>query len=164
MYVSFDQLPPTARLWVYQANRALTRADITAIEAAMQPALAGWVAHGQPLLASARVVENRFLLVGADEAAALPSGCSIDASVQVVQHIGQQIGVDFMDRSVTYLANGVVASLPLAAVKEAFANGTLTAETPIVNTLIKTNAEYPANWIIPAGQTWLKRYLKPVAM
>ncbi len=164
MYISFDELTPAARLWVHQANRALTAAEISTVEVGMQTALASWAAHGHPLLASARVVENRFLLVGVEEGAGLPSGCSIDSMVQIVQTVGQQVGADFLDRSVTYLANGEVYSLPLSALKAAFVDGTLTAETPVFNTLVKTKVEYLANWNVPAAQTWLKRYLKPVAV
>ncbi|MEZ0540437.1 hypothetical protein [Fibrella arboris] len=163
MYISFDQLTPDARLWVYQANRALTASEATAIETALQPALTNWAAHGQPLLASARVVDGRFLLLAVDEGVGLPSGCSIDSSVHTVQEIGQSFAIDFMDRSVTYLdADHAVQSLPLGSLKAAFIDGTLTPETIVFNTLAKTKAEYLANWHVPAAHTWLKRYIKPV--
>ena len=67
MYIDFDKLPDKARVWVYQANRPLTDGDVKTIEEAFQPALNQWAAHGQPLLASAQVVENRFVVVGVDE-------------------------------------------------------------------------------------------------
>lgn len=170
MVISFDQITPNARLWVYQANRALTADEAGTIEAALQPALENWAAHGHPLLAAAKVVDGRFLLLAVDEGAGLPSGCSIDSSVHTVQEIGQAFGrtgapIDFMDRSVTYLdTNGAVQSLPLGSLKAAFADGTLTAETTVFNTLVKTKAEYLAAWHVPAAQTWLKRYIKPVAV
>lgn len=168
MFIPFDNLTPNARLWVYQANRALTADEAATIEAALQPALANWAAHGRPLLASARITAGRFLLVAVDEEAGLPSGCSIDSSVHTVQAIGQSLGrsgapVDFMDRSVTYLAaDNTVQSLPLGYLKAAFADGTLTPETIVFNTLVKTKAEYLADWHVPAAQTWLKRYIRPV--
>lgn len=164
MYISFDQLTPEARLWVYQANRPLTNAEVAAVDAALQPALANWAAHGHPLLASARIVDGRFLLVAVDEEAGLPSGCSIDSSVHTVQAIGHSLNIDFMDRSVTYLtADNTLESLPLGSLKAAFAQGVLTPETIVVNTLVKTKADYLAAWHVPAAQTWLKRYIKPVA-
>ncbi|NID11614.1 hypothetical protein [Fibrivirga algicola] len=164
MVISFDQITPDARLWVYQANRVLTADEITAVEMTLQPALANWAAHGHPLLAAARVVDGRFLLLAVDEGAGLPSGCSIDSSVHSVQAAGQVLGIDFMDRSVTYLAaDGSVQSLPLGDLKAAFAEGTLTADTLVFNTLIKTKAEYLTAWHVPAAQTWLKRYIKPVS-
>jgi hypothetical protein len=168
MFISFDQIPPEARLWVYQANRPLTPEEVTATERAIRPALDAWAAHGHPLLASASVVANRFLLVAVDEGAGLPSGCSIDSSVHTVQGIGQQLGrssgepIDFMDRSATYLsASGNVESVALPGIKAAVAAGTLTPDTLVFNTLVKTKAEFEAQWHIPAAQTWLKRYFSP---
>lgn len=165
MYIAFDQITPNARLWVYQANRALTTDEIATVETALQPALTTWAAHGQPLLAAVKVVDGRFLLLAVDEGAGLPSGCSIDSSVHSVQAAGQSLNIDFMDRSVTYLdADNRVQSLPLGSLKAAFADGILTPETTVFNTLVKTKAEYLAAWHVPAAQTWLKRYSKPVAV
>jgi hypothetical protein len=165
MFLPFEQLPATARLWVYQASRNLTAAESATALTAFQPALDTWAAHGHPLTASATVIENRFLLLAVDEGAGLPSGCSIDSSVHTVQAIGQQIGVDFLDRSATYLlADGSVQSLPLSDIKGAIAEGQITPETLIFNTLVKTLAEFAANWQLPASDTWLKRYFKNVTV
>lgn len=164
MFIPFEQLRPEARLWVYQANRPLTATEVTAIETAIQPALGSWAAHGHPLLASAQVVANRFLLVAVDEEAGLPSGCSIDSSVHTVQAIAQQLSqhgepVDFMDRSATYLGtDGTVQALPLPAIKAAVTQGELTPDTLVFNTLIKTKADFLNQWQVPARETWLKRY------
>ncbi len=163
MWIDFNQLPDHARLWVYQANRLLTNTEVLTIEQAMKPNLNSWAAHGQPLLASAAVIDNRFLLIAVDENQSLPSGCSIDASVRFVQGIGQQLNADFMDRAVAYrTADGRVQTLPLPAIKPAVADGQLTPDTLVFNTLVATKAELQANWQVRAGETWLKRYFKAV--
>ena len=66
MYIDFDKLPDTARVWVYQADRPLSDGEVNTIGESLQLALGQWAAHGQPLLASAKVVENRFVIVGVD--------------------------------------------------------------------------------------------------
>ncbi|MBC8154763.1 MAG: hypothetical protein H7Z72_17840 [Bacteroidetes bacterium] len=166
MWIDFDQIADDARVWVYQASRPLSEADSIAVEQSLQPALNGWAAHGQPLVASARVLEDRFVVVAVDENQALPSGCSIDASVHFVQSIGQQLGqagapVDFMDRSAAYQsADGSVKTLALPDIKTAVADGRLTPETRVFNTLVKTKAEFLSHWQLKAADTWLKRYFK----
>lgn len=168
MWIDFDKITDDARVWVYQASRALSPDEITAVQQALQPALNGWVAHGQPLLTSAQVVENRFIILAVDEDQSLPSGCSIDASVHFVQAIGQQLKqsgapVDFMDRSAAYRsADGSVVTLALPEIKTAVTDGRLTPETFIFNTLVKTKAEFRSSWQVKAGDTWLKRYFKNV--
>jgi hypothetical protein len=159
MYTSFASLPDSARVWVYQANRPLTDADVAQIDAALQPSLSQWAAHGQPLLASAQVVNNRFVVIAVDEGHNLPSGCSIDASTHFLKGIGTQLQADFFDRSAAYAGpNGEVLTLPLPKIKEAVMDGRLTPETTVFNTLVNTKADFAQNWTKPAAQTWLNRY------
>lgn len=161
MYVNFEKLPDAARIWVYQANRSLTDGEVKTIEEALQLALGQWAAHGQPLLASARVMENRFVVIGVDEGYSVPSGCSIDSSVRTLQNIGYQVGIDFFDRSAAIrLANGAVQTYTLPTLKAAVTNGLITPDTIVFNTLVNTKAEFLANWQIKAIDSWLKRYFK----
>lgn len=163
MYVDFDKLPDDARVWVYQANRPLSDGDVVTIRQALQPALSGWAAHGQPLLASAQVIENRFVVIGVDEGYNLPSGCSIDASVRTLREIGQQVSVDFFDRSAAVQsADGSVQTYALPAIKAAVADGLLMPDTTVFNTLVKTKAEFSMNWRVRAVDSWLKRYFKSI--
>ncbi|QIP11485.1 hypothetical protein G8759_01965 [Spirosoma aureum] len=166
MYVDFDKLPDHARVWVYQANRPLSDGEVRVIGETLKPALSQWAAHGQPLLASALVIENRFVVVGVDEGYNLPSGCSIDASVRTLQDIGRQLSdnsgsVDFFDRSAAVQnADGSVAVYPLPAIKSAVTDGLLNPNTTVFNTLVKTKAEFLAEWHVRAADSWLKRYFK----
>lgn len=165
MYVDFDKLPDNARVWVYQANRLLTEIDVQTIEEALKPALSQWAAHGQPLLASAQVILNRFVVVSVDEGYTLPSGCSIDASVRTLQEIGRQVNVNFLDRSASVrLADGSVQTIALSDLKTAVTDGLITPDTTVFNTLVKTKAEFLSNWRIRAVDSWLKRYFKSTAV
>ena len=165
MYIDFNKLPDNTRVWVYQANRSLTSEEVSTIQSALQPALQQWAAHGQSLLASAQVIANRFVLIGVDEGYNLPSGCSIDSSARTLQQIGQQVGVDFFDRSVAIqLADGSVQTFALSDLKGAVTEGSITPDTLIFNTLVKSKAEFMINWQIRAADSWLKRYFKPVTV
>ena len=163
MYVNFDKLPEHARVWVYQANRPLTHGDVKMIEDALPPALNKWAAHGQPLLASAKVIENRFVMIGVDEGYTSPSGCSIDSSVRTLQEIGRQMdmSVDFFDRSAAIqLGNGTIQTYALPMLKTAVLDGLITPDTIVFNTLVQTKAEFLNNWCVRAADSWLKRYFK----
>ncbi|GAB4002069.1 hypothetical protein GCM10028807_59870 [Spirosoma daeguense] len=161
MYVDFDKLSDKARVWVYQANRLLTDDDIKMIDGLLKPALNQWAAHGQPLLASAEISENRFIVIGVDESYSLPSGCSIDDSARTIRSIGSQIGVDFFDRSaIVELADGLVKAIALSDLKNAVESGVLTPDTSVFNTLVPTKADYLTNWRIRAAESWLGRYFK----
>lgn len=164
MYIDFDKLPDNARVWVYQANRPLTDGEVNTIEKALQPALSQWAAHGQPLLASAQVINNRFVVVGVDEGYNLPSGCSIDASARTLQEIGHLLSVDFFDRSAAIrLADGSVQTFALPTLKQAIASGDINPDTSVFNTLVNTKTEFLSEWHIRAADSWLKRYFKSIA-
>ena len=45
MLVDFDSLSDTARVWIYQCNRALTEGELSEIEADIKEYLSGWVSH-----------------------------------------------------------------------------------------------------------------------
>jgi hypothetical protein len=163
MYVDFDKMPNEARVWVYQANRPLSDTDVATIEQALQPALSQWAAHGQPLLASAKVIKNRFVVVAVDEGFNLPSGCSIDTSVRTLQDIGRQVDVDFFDRSAAVQTDeGTVQTYSLPTIKEAVQNGSLTPSTTVFNTLVKTKSEFLESWTVSAADSWLNRYFKSI--
>lgn len=164
MYTNFDKLPDQARVWVYQANRALTESEVKLIEGALQPALHEWAAHGEPLLASAQIINNRFVIIGVDEGYNLPSGCSIDASARIMRGIGQRLNADFFDRSAAiWLADDSVQTFALPTIKDAVANAIITPETTVVNTLVKTKADFLTDWHIRAADSWLKRYFRSIA-
>lgn len=164
MWIDFDKLPDEARVWVYQADRSLSDGEVAAINQALYPALSQWAAHGQALLASAQVIENRFVLVGVDEGYNLPSGCSIDASVRTLRDLGTSLAIDFFDRSAAIRAmDGLVQTIELPVIKTAVSNGIVTPDTLVFNTLIKTKAEFQTNWLLRAADSWLKRYFRSVA-
>ena len=165
MWIDFDKLPDEARVWVYQANRLLSNSDMNAINQELKPALSQWAAHGQALLASAQVIENRFVVVGVDEGYNLPSGCSIDASVRTLRQLGELLSIDFFDRSAAIRgADGSVITIELPAIKTAVLSGSITPDTVVFNTLVKTKAEFLTNWHLRAADSWLKRYFKSVVV
>lgn len=160
MYLPFDQIDFDARIWVYQANRELTQEETGGLVESLKAALEEWVAHGKPLTASGKVFYNRFVVIAVDESKELPSGCSIDTSVHWLQELGARLSVDFFDRSVTWLdAAGKVHSVALNEVQRVIANEEITPATLVFDNLVSTKAQWMSRWKIPAGKSWLKRYL-----
>jgi hypothetical protein len=161
MYIRFDEIDFDARLWIYQANRALTDHEVSLVSQTLEAALDGWEAHNHPLLASGKVYHNRFVIIAVDESREMPSGCSIDKSVHWLQELGQRLSVDFFDRSVAYVdASGQVSTLPVADVKQAIANEIIVSSTPVFDNLVATKAQWMKRWKVPADRSWMKRFFK----
>ncbi len=160
MLLDFDQQPDHARIWIYQANRPLTDAEVTLVQLFLENQTAQWAAHGHPLAGSVRVLHHRFVVVAVDETQALPSGCSIDASTRWLKELGAEINLDFFDRSVAFLQNEAVQTLPVAQVKKAVTGGILTPETLIFNNLVPRIGDFRKSWRVPAADSWLGRFFK----
>jgi len=160
MKVSFEELADTSRLWIYQASRIFTGAEEQMIQEELQAFCEQWAAHGHPLKTGFKIVHGQFVILAADETYHLPSGCSIDSSVHVIQSLEKKTGIDFFDRTlVAFRLNEEVKLIPMNKLKDDFANGTLTSETLSFNNLIATKGEWQNNWLVPVKNSWLARYL-----
>lgn len=159
MYVPFDELSHQARVWVYQSDRQLTEDEVSLIEESAPAFLNNWAAHGKPLKASFQLIENQFLILAVEEAAQAASGCSIDSSVAFIKALETELQLNFMDRAkVAFAVENQVYLESLPHIKNSIATGKITADTPIYNTLVNNKQELEEKWLLPAKETWLKRY------
>ncbi|WP_083326223.1 hypothetical protein [Hymenobacter coccineus] len=108
MNVPFADLPATARVWIYQANRPLTEVELAAVGPHLAQFATAWTSHGAALCAAAEFRHSQFLVIGLDEAVAGASGCSIDASVRFVHELENALSISLLDKA--YLAFGAPAA------------------------------------------------------
>lgn len=161
MNIRFDDINFDSRVWIYQANRALTDQEASLVNNMLEAAIDGWEAHNQPLLGAVKVFYNHFVVIAVDESHETPSGCSIDKSVHWLQELGARLDVDFFDRSVAYVnADKEVVTIPVAQVKQAIADEVIYSNTPVFDNLVTNKAQWMKRWKVPADQTWLKRYFE----
>lgn len=159
MYIPFDKLSPQARVWIYQSDRKLNEADISLIEEAAPAFLEKWATHGKSLRSSYRIFHQQFLVLAVEEAVQAVSGCSIDSSVAFVRALEKELDVSFTDRSkVAFVLDGNVYLETLPALKSSIEQGKITADTQTFNNLVSNKQELEEKWLLPAGETWLKRY------
>ena len=159
MYVPFNQLPASARLWIYQANRPLTEAELAAVQPALQQFVDEWTSHGRVLQASAAVMHQQFLVIGLDEAVADASGCSIDASVRFVRSLEEQLGISLLEKSqLAFIIDGKVQLLDRRELRAAVAEGRLLPDTLYFDNTIARHEQLQTAWPTPAAGSWLSRY------
>lgn len=160
---SFDQLPDSARVWIYQASRPLTEAELASTAPALAQFVADWTAHGQALRADATFFHQQFLVIGLDESQAGASGCSIDASVRFVQALEQHLGLELLEKSrLAFLIDDAVQLLDRRELRDAVATETLLASSLYFDNTLLTKGQLQAGWPAPAGQTWLRKYFTAV--
>ena len=160
MLVSFEALPETSRIWVYQANRSFTDQEMQEISALLNTFLTEWTAHGASLRAGFELRYNRFIILGLDQRAASASGCSIDASVHFIQQLEKRFKVDLLDKmNVSYKQGEYIAYKPLSDFKKMAKNKAVSKNTVVFNHLVANKGEYLTHWEVPASESWHARFM-----
>ena len=161
MYIPFEQMPDTARIWIYQINRALSDAEVRFVAENTERFLAQWQAHGQDLSASYRVEHNQFLVLTVDESSSQASGCSIDSSVHLIQALERELGVSFMTTSqVAFLVGDEINLFPFNELKNQVTNQVIKPETKVFDNTVKNLADFKKKWLVNSEHTWVNRYFK----
>ncbi len=159
MFIPFNQLPKTARVWTYQADRNLALVEKEWITDSLTSFCNEWVAHGAGLKSSFQVLHERFIIIAVDEGHNRATGCSIDSSVNQIKIIEQKFRLNFMDRTqVAFLIENELFIEKLSKLKSSVANGIIGPDTKIFNNLVVTVGDFDSHWTIPASESWLKRY------
>lgn len=159
MFVDIEQLPSTARVWVYQSGKPLDKATQNAIIEKSKIFIEDWDSHGHMLKASVAIFYNHFLVLAVDEAFASVSGCSIDKSVHFLKDLGNELGIDFFDRSKqAFIQNGEVLLENFKNLKTHINVGMIKRDTPTFDNTVSNLEEFYSSWQVPAGETWLAKY------
>ncbi|KPM48196.1 hypothetical protein [Jiulongibacter sediminis] len=162
MFKDFDQMTVHSRVWVYQSDRLMTAKEENMVAYALKTTLEQWNAHGEDLLGSVKVQDGHFVIIAVDESHKLPSGCSIDSSVAWLKKLGEEMNINFFDRSWAFLSDNEIKTIPPFELKKAVENGLIKPDTLIYNSnAVQTIAQLHSNWKIPAAKSpFLARYFR----
>ena len=162
MYVPFDSLDDSARVWIYQAGRKLTESEKHTISETLSTFTHQWVAHGNPLKTSFKIFHDQFIVLAADENFEQASGCSIDGAVRTIQEIDNTFKLNLFDRTQVAFLNDSVMVIKQSDLLKSLESGVWKHNTLTFNNVLVSKADLTAKWVVPAGETWLKRYLATV--
>ncbi len=105
--VSFDELPPDARVWIFGAERPLVDTERARVLDEVDAFIGQWAAHDVPLTTARDVRYDQFIFVAVDErAAAGASGCSIDALVRRMKGLQAELGVELVNHAPVLYRDG----------------------------------------------------------
>lgn len=164
MYLPFEELDSSSRIWVFQSTTYLEFEKVERISARLMNFLTDWQAHGQDLQASFTVIYERFIVVGLDEASYQATGCSIDKLTHLIQSLEQELEISLMDRTQIAFrdSNDLIEIVHMMDFRAALDNGDLGEETIVFNNLVTTKAELKRKWETEVSASWHKQWL-PIA-
>jgi hypothetical protein len=155
-----NEFPELARVWIYQGNKDLNESAIPALDAQIGHFANRWTSHNVALRATGGLMRNRFLVLVVNDEQTGVGGCSIDSSVQFVRNLGEECGVDFMDRmNFAYLESDEVRTVHKDALPELYAAGKVNDNTLFFDNLVSTKKDFVESWLKPLGESWMKRFV-----
>ena len=159
MEVPFDTLSDEARVWIYPASRPFSSDECDEIITKLNAFLTQWTAHGASLNAAVTIPYNRFIVIALDESQQAATGCSIDASVKIIQEIESTYEVTLLDKmNVSFKQGEYITYKPLMDFKKMAKNKSVTENTIVFNHLVVNKGEFLTQWEVPAHQSWHARY------
>lgn len=160
MYVSFNLLPPNAKVWIYQSDSNLSSKDVELIEKEVKLFLNNWSSHNKEIESSYEIRYNRFLIIGLNEDINSASGCSIDKSVNFIKNLQSILKVNFLNRlDVAYKIENEINSISLLEFQNMIRENKLSKDSIVYNNMIDTKKLYLNNWETTIENSWHKKYL-----
>ena len=100
-------------------------------------------------------------MIGLDEAVQGASGCSIDASVRLIQALEQKFNLTLLDKmNVCYRKGETIVYSPLKDFRKLAKTPAVNQETIVFNNLVVNKGEYENLWEVPAYNSWHSRFIK----
>lgn len=159
MFVPFENMPDESKIWIYPCNRKFSDAEIELLNQKLTDFTEQWAAHGKPLSASFLLPYSRFIILVVDETNQHVTGCSIDASVGLIQEIEKELQVDLLDKlNVTFKLGEFLSHKTLAEFKKMAKDKAVSENTIVFNNLVNNLGEWREYWEVPAAESWHKRF------
>lgn len=159
MYVPFEELPESSKIWIYQSNRKFEKREEVEIGTNLKNFVEKWTSHSNVLRASFDIKHNYFIIVAVDTSVNDTSGCSQDSLFRQIKEIQQKFNLDLMDREkLGFLIDGKVKLISLNNIKNEIKRENINIQSKFFNNLAHFLGDLQDNWLMSIEKTWLKKY------
>ncbi len=159
MWIRFEELPGSSRVWIFQAERTLNPGEEMMLDIRIRNFLEDWTSHQNTIQASYEISRHRFVIIAVDENQVGASGCSIDKLYRFVQSMESEMGLALLDKQrIALLQAGEVISYPLPALKEKVRAGEVDKEEKYFDLMIAQKGGLE-QFLKPLYSGWLARHL-----
>lgn len=154
--VRFEDLPNSARVWVFGADRELGEKESGILLEEVDRFLAQWKAHGTPLTAARSWIHDQFLTIAVDQSTAGASGCSIDGLFRALKGLEPRIGASLVTSGCVFFreSDGRITCTDREKFSALAAEGKVSADTPVFDPTVTSLGEWRARFELRAGESW----------
>ncbi len=159
MFVKFESLVNSSKVWIYQSNREFTANEVNEISEVLKDFVGSWKRHSKDLKASYQIRYNQFIILAIDESYNNFSGCSIDASTNLFKNIEEKYHVDMFNKLNIAFKNGDhINIVTLSDFQKYVKEKKINKKTIVFNNMITTKKELKNEWELAAEDSWHSRY------
>lgn len=159
MYVDFNALSSDSKVWVYTSNKPFNELQLEEINGSLMKFVENWKRHGEGLRASFEIKYGCFIVLGVDESYNEVSGCSIDASVNLIKTFEDQFNLELTNKlNLAFRVGNHINVVNYADFQKYVQANKILPETIVFNNMVTTKETYELNWEIPAIESWHKRF------
>lgn len=154
-----EDFDPSSKVWIYQSSRLFQISEALEMEEMLNNFVKSWESHGAPVKGYANLFFGRFIVLMADESEDKICGRSADSSVRLIKDIATHFNVDLLNRQLlSFFVKDKIEQLPLTQLPYAIEHSFINADSLFFDNTVSTKAQLLKEWIVPAAQTWIKRY------
>jgi len=158
MQVSYDEIPSSAKVWIYQSDRIIKADEKENIKSALSGFLNNWESHQIPLKCYGDIWYDVFIVIMIDETLNNAGGCSIDKSVHFIKDIEKEMGLSLMDRMIfAYKEKEDIKLVSRSEFQNSINKGEINEDTRVFNNLVITKGEFELMWEVPLKESWHKQ-------
>lgn len=162
---ALKHLPDAARVWVFTTAAPLAADQSAAAQGVLDAFVTDWRSHGHPVTGGFDLVENRFVVIAADETANDVSGCSIDGMFRTVADALARAGVTLADTAdIAFRDETGVRVIDRPAFAKLVRTDLIGDDTPVFDQTVKTLGDIRAGkWERPFCAAWHGAHFKRAA-
>jgi len=152
----FDDLPESARVWVYGSSRNLDDSQTKRLLAAVDDFLDSWKAHGVPLTSARVWTDGRFITIAVDQRQEGASGCSIDGLFRTLKALETEIGAELVSSGRVYFRDraGEIRAVTRDEFGELAAAGEIGPDTEVFDLSVTSLGEWRARFRSRTADSW----------
>lgn len=148
MYVPFNDLPSTARVWFFPCAEILSETQIENIQQDLKAFVDEWLSHSRVVKGSSTILANRIISLAADQESFDVSGCSIDSATRFVKSLEDKYNINCFARSLMiYKDNDELRAVDIKTLDALTKSKEISEDVFVFNMQATTIGELGNQWI-----------------
>lgn len=160
MFIDFEKLPESSKIWIYQSNRKFYKEETPEISQKLETFLSSWFDGEKEVIASFDIKYDRFIIIAVDQTLDHLTIDAIDKSVSFILSLQSTYEIELLDKiNVCFKQGQYVQYKELKDFKKLLKSKAINENTIVFNNLINTKEELESDWEITLKDSWHNRFL-----